>query len=227
VLKGSEASEQNLRKLAADGRLAQFHYIHFATHGLLDSKSPMRSALVLSRDLADDPLSQTLAGKPAFNGRLTAEHILRGWKIDAELVTLSACETGLGKYAGGEGYLGFSQALFLSGARSLMLSLWKVDDTSTTLLMTRFYENLMGSRPNQKDPMSKAKALAEAKSWLRNLRAEEAEQVSGGLIRGLDTDTARGNKRSVPAKQSDAPAASNPYAHPYYWAPFILVGDVD
>jgi hypothetical protein len=50
------------------------------------------------------------------------------WNLDADLVTLSACETGLGKKDAGEGYLGFSQALFVAGARSLLVSLWKVDD---------------------------------------------------------------------------------------------------
>jgi tetratricopeptide (TPR) repeat protein len=225
VLKGSEASEQNLRKLAAEGRLAQFRTLHFATHGVLDGKSPMQSALILSQDQLPDPFEQALAGKPTYDGRLTAEQVLRGWRLDADLVTLSACETGLGKYAGGEGYLGFSQALFLAGARSLVLSLWKVDDASTALLMTRFYENLMGRRPGLKEPIGKAQALAEAKSWLRGLKAEEVEQVSGGLIRGLDTDTARGTKRTRPAKQVETPASLHPYSHSYYWAAFILIGD--
>jgi CHAT domain-containing protein len=55
--------------------------------------------------------------------------------LDAELVTLSACQTGLGRKAAGEGYLGFSQALFLANARSLIVSLWQVDDLATSLLM--------------------------------------------------------------------------------------------
>jgi hypothetical protein len=225
VLTGSEASEQNLDKLAAEARLGQFRYLHFATHGLLDDKSPMQSALILSQDQLPEPLEQVLAGKAAYDGRLTADQMLRGWKLDAELVTLSACETGLGKFAGGEGYLGFSQALFLCGARSLVLSQWKVDDASTALLMTRFYENLTGRRGSLAKPMTKAEALAEAKSWLRNLEATEVEELSGGTSRGLDTDTARGRRRSQPAKQIETPASFHPYAHSYYWAPFILVGD--
>jgi CHAT domain-containing protein len=225
VLKGSEASEQNVRRLAAERHLDQYRYLHFATHGVLDGKSPMQSALILSQDQLPNPLDQVLAGKPTYSGELTADQILRDWRLHADLVTLSACETGLGKYAGGEGYLGFSQALFLSGARSVVLSMWKVDDASTALLMTRFYENLMGRRPGLKVPLSKSQALAEAKGWLRGLKAEEAEQVGGGLIRGLDTDTARGTKRAQPAKQAGAPPSLYPYAHPYYWAAFILIGD--
>jgi CHAT domain-containing protein len=225
VLKGSEASEQNVDKLAAEDRLRQFRYLHFATHGLLNGTSPMQSSLILSQDQLPDPLEQVLAGKPTYDGRLTADQMLRTWQLNADLVTLSACQTGLGKFAGGEGYLGFSQALFRCGARSLVLSLWTVDDASTALLMTRFYENLTGRRPTLDKPMTKAEALAEAKTWLRNLQAAEVEQLSAGMTRGVDTDTARGRKRPQPAKQPGTPASFHPYAHSYYWAPFILVGD--
>ena len=164
-------------------------------------------------------------GRPTYDGRLTAEQILHGWRLDADLVTLSACETGLGKFSEGEGYLGFSQALFVAGARSLMLSLWQVDDASTALLMTRFYENLLARRPGLKKPMTKAEALAEAKAWLRGLKAEEVQQVAGGLVRGLDTETARGKRVAQPANQLGPAARPYPYAHPYYWAGFIMLGD--
>jgi CHAT domain-containing protein len=224
LLKGSAASDQNLQRFADEGELIQFRYLHFATHGIVESQSPLNSSLLLSDNQAPDAQQLKQAERSPSAGRVTAEQIMRGWKLDADLVTLSACETGLGQYAGGEGYLGFSQALFLAGARSLILSLWKVDDASTTLLMTRFYENLAGRRPGLTTPMPKAQALAEAKAWLAGLRADEAAHVGGGLIRGLDTDTARGEIRAKPAKQA-APVATYPYRHPYYWAGFILIGD--
>src|SRR5205085_5143632 len=128
-------------------------YLHFATHGVLDDQRPMQSALLLARDRLPDPLRQALDGKESCDGRLTAERILRGWKLDADLVTLSACDTGLGRFSGGEGYLGFSQALFVAGARSLVLSLWPVEDAATALLMTRFYENLLGTPEGTVKPM--------------------------------------------------------------------------
>ena len=109
---------------------------------------------------------------------------MRTWDLDADLVVLSACESGLGRYAGGEGYLGFAQALFVKGARSLVLSQWKVDDKATALLMTRFYQNLLGKRPGLSKPMPKAEALHEAKQWLRNLTADEVGSELAALDRG-------------------------------------------
>jgi CHAT domain-containing protein len=163
-LLGSDASEQRLEALATLGRLKDYAYLHLATHGVVDRQIAMHSALILAQDNLPDPLERVLAGQKAYDGRLTAEQILRSWKLDAELVTLSACQTGLGQYQGGEGYLGFAQVLFLAGGRSLVLSLWKVDDNATALLMTRFYQNLLGKRPGLDKPMPKAEALAEAKA---------------------------------------------------------------
>ncbi len=69
--------------------------------------------------------------------------------------------------------MGFTQALLMSGTRSVCLSLWKVDDTATALLMQRFYANLLGRRTGLTAPMPKAEALREAKTWLRGLRRSE------------------------------------------------------
>ncbi len=216
-LMGSEASERNVNRLAEGGRLREFRYLHFATHGVLDTRHPMWSALILAQDQPPDSPGQDQGGNGAGNGRLTAERVLRDWKLDAELVTLSACKTGLGPYAGGEGYLGFSQALFLAGARSLVLSLWEVDDAATALLMTRFYENLIGERAVK--PMSKAEALAEAKRWLRGLGPGEVNR----LTKDLPTRGTRG--KVVPLQPAGNGQAVHTYEHPYYWSGFILIGD--
>jgi CHAT domain-containing protein/tetratricopeptide (TPR) repeat protein len=212
-LTGPEASEQSLERLAAGGRLGEFRYLHFATHGVLDDRRPMQSALIL----APAAPGKVRDGGAARDGRLTAQQVLRGWKLDAELVTLSACNTGLGRYAGGEGHLGFSQALFLAGARGLVLSLWEVDDASTALLMTRFYENLLGEGTDK--PMPKAEALAEAKRWLRGLGPAEVSQ----LTKDLPTRGTRG--RVVPRNAPGPAPAVRSYEHPYYWSGFILIGD--
>jgi hypothetical protein len=231
ILFDTQASEQRLYDLAKSGDLSKYRYIHLATHGSVDDRFPLRSAVILSRDALPDADKQLEAGAPIFDGRLTAEKVLRQWHLNADLVTLSDCQTALGKYERGEGYVGFAQALILAGSRSVCLSQWKVDDTATALLMGRFYENLLGKREGLKGPMGKADALAEAKAWLRGLSREEASQqaarMSERVARGkrpkLPPAAVRDEKESEGAKvQSD-----RPYAHPYYWAAFVLIGDAN
>jgi CHAT domain-containing protein len=209
-LLGTGARESTLDRMAADGRLREFRYVHFATHGRLDDERPLASALVLAQE-------------PGSDGRLTAEHVLRNWRLDADLVTLSACETALGKYSLGEGFLGFSQALLLAGARGTLLSLWPVDDRATALLMTRFYENMLGTPDKTVKALpTKAEALAEAKRWLRDLTAGEVERLTADLPRGLPSGT-RGVRREASA--SPPANAPRPFAHPFYWSAFVLIGD--
>ena len=114
-----------------------------------------------------------------------------------DLAVLSACETGLGPVAGGEGVLGLQRAFQVSGARTVMASLWKVSDEATRLLMERFYENLWDKR------LGKLEALRQAQ--LAVLRE--------GPQRGMAIVT----KGDQPAKPRRAP--------PYYWAAFVLSGD--
>src|SRR5205085_669136 len=163
-----------LRDLAAKDALRRFRCLHFATHGEVDHQRLLQTALILAQDRLPDPSKEVLAGRPPGAGRITAQEVLETWRLDAGLVTLSACQTRLGRPGGGDGHVGFAQALFLAGARSLVLSLWKVDDTATALLMTRFYENLLGARADRKRALPKAEALREAKAWLRGLTAAEA-----------------------------------------------------
>jgi CHAT domain-containing protein/tetratricopeptide (TPR) repeat protein len=222
LLSDSQASEQELDRLARSKELAGYRYVHLATHGIFDDRRPLQSAVILSRDHLPDPVTQLEAGQPVYDGRLTAESVLERWDLHADLVTLSACETALGKYEGGEGFVGFTQALLLSGARSVCLGLWRVDDTATALLMQRFYANLLGQRPGPRKPLGKAEALAEAKKWLRQLSAEDAARQAVTLRRGV----ARGKGRK-PLPTPPAVKSATPYAHPYYWAAFVLVGDPD
>ncbi|HEV3119262.1 MAG TPA: CHAT domain-containing tetratricopeptide repeat protein, partial [Gemmataceae bacterium] len=172
LLLGPEATREQMQRLASSGDLKPYRYLHFATHAVSDPARQLKSALICA-----EPANQAIGehdtdSEPGAATRITAEQILQSWKLNADLVTLSACETGLGKYTAAEGHVGFAQALLLAGARSLLLSLWKVDDTATALLMIRFYENVLGKRPGQSRPLPKAEALREAKEWLRNLTAE-------------------------------------------------------
>ena len=224
LLFDAQASEQRLDELAAAGELAKYRYLHFATHGFVDNRFPLNSAVILSRDALPDPNKQLDAGLPIYKGKLTVRAVLRRWHLKSELVTLSACQTALGKYERGEGFVGFAQALILAGSRSVCLSLWKVDDAATALLMERFYQNLLGKRAGLKQPLSKAQALAEAKSWLRGLSRQQALQRMAGLTDGV----ARGKGRKVRKLLPPLPKGgeeNRPYAHPYYWAAFVLLGD--
>ncbi len=188
----TDASEPELDRIAGSGELGGFGFIHLATHGVIDEAIPSRSAVILTQIGLPDPLEQALKHKPIFDGRLSVREIQHDWNLNADLVTLSACETALGREAGGEGFVGFTQALLMSGARSVCLSLWKVDDTATALLMTRFYQNMLGNRPGLAKPMPKAEALQEAKQWLRSLTADEIDSELAALERGEVRPLARG-----------------------------------
>jgi hypothetical protein len=228
TLLGPEATESKLQGLAQSGALKGYRFLHLATHGKADRGVALNSALFLAAE-PERPASASAdpaAIESAPDGRITAEQIVRTWDLDADLVVLSACESGLGRYAGGEGYLGFAQALFVKGARSLVLSQWRVDDKATSLLMARFYRNLLGKRPGLSKPMPKAAALHEAKQWLRNLTADEVGGELAALDRGGVRPLVKESGGAAPGgRPAPGPGGTRPYAHPYYWAAFILIGD--
>jgi CHAT domain-containing protein len=121
------------RSTATSGELSKYRYVHFATHGYLDSEQPGLSAIVLS--LVDKE------GKPQ-DGFLRAREIYN-LKLPAELVVLSACETGLGKEVRGEGLVGLTRGFMYAGARRVVVSLWNVNDKATAELMARFYRGML------------------------------------------------------------------------------------
>jgi len=224
TLTRAAATEQRLDALRRAGTLKQYRYLHLATHGKANDFSASESALMLT---PPKQLPEVRVGEPYLEGRLTAGEVLDYWELEAELVTLSACESGLGQYGGGDGLLGFAQAFLKAGSRSVCLTLWQVDDTATALLMDRFYRNLLG-KGSQGKPLPKAEALREAKLWLRNLTATEALERLGTLTQGVvrGERPAREEMQAVP-KPKDAGKDYRPYAHPRYWAAFILIGDPD
>jgi CHAT domain-containing protein len=121
------------RATVTSARLAEYRYIHFATHGILDSRTPAFSGLVFS--LVDEK------GRPE-------DGFLRLWDIynlhlPAELVVLSSCQTGLGKEIAGEGLVGLTRGFFYAGAARVIASLWKVDDLATAELMARLYSSML------------------------------------------------------------------------------------
>jgi CHAT domain-containing protein/tetratricopeptide (TPR) repeat protein len=125
---------------------AQFKYLHFATHGQFNADEPLASALMLARKDKED-------------GRLTVSD-LYSLSLDADLVTMSACETGLGKIANGDDIIGLTRGFLYAGARSVVASLWKVDDKATSTLMTRFYEKL--GKTDQREALRQAQLETKA-----------------------------------------------------------------
>ena len=123
------------RSIATGGELSKYRYVHFATHGYLDTSRSNLSAVVLS--LFDEQ------GKPQ-DGFLRT-HDIYNLKLPAELVVLSACETGLGKDVTGEGLEGLTRGFMYAGARRVIVSLWNVNDKATAALMQRLYVGMLRS----------------------------------------------------------------------------------
>ena len=118
-----EASKSALKELGGG-----FSMLHFATHGKFDTDAPLSSGIYLAKGTEPD-------------GVLTVSD-LYSLRWDADLVTLSACETGLGKVANGDDVIGLTRGFLYAGARSIVASLWEVDDAATEQLMVSFYRNL-------------------------------------------------------------------------------------
>jgi CHAT domain-containing protein len=125
--------DANLAFVNTSPELGKYRHILFATHGILNSKQPELSGLVLSRiDKKGEPLNGFLQLNDIFN-----------LKLSADLVVLSACETGLGKEIKGEGSIGLTRGFMYAGAARVVVSLWTVSDAGTAELMKKFYTNIL------------------------------------------------------------------------------------
>jgi CHAT domain-containing protein len=121
------------RATALSHNIAQFRYLHFATHGLLDSVHPELSGLVFST--VDEH------GRPRDG--LLRLHEIFGLRLHADLVVLSACQTALGREIKGEGLVGLTRGFMYAGAPRVIATLWNVDDRATAELMRHFYQSLL------------------------------------------------------------------------------------
>ncbi len=183
---GEEANEQKLKSLPTE----EYRYLHFATHGVLGSHIPGldEPALVLSEE----------AEGSENDGYLTMSEVEK-MKLNSDLVVLSACDTGSGKYLNGEGVMGLSRGFLLAGSRSVIASLWPVASGPTVKFMSQFYKHLKSGK-------SKSESLRLTQLAFMN----EGEGMSGAGERGVTV-----------AKGEDTTNLS----HPSYWAPFVLIGE--
>lgn len=167
LLVGAAATESSFKADAGN-----FDILHLATHGNFNRENPMLSAVELEADAANDGLLEV--------------HEIMELNLKSELVTLSACQTGLGAgwfnaIPAGDEFVGLTRAFLYAGSQSVLATLWEVDDRSTVELMEGFYQSIATSSA----PRDRAAALAAVQRRLRT---------------------------------------SDSYSHPYYWAPFVLVG---
>jgi len=145
VLLGSRATKENV----VAEPLVNFKILHFAVHGIADEHNPDRSALVFRE------------GTKTNDDGLLQVRDIRRLSLDADLVTLSACDTGVGKIEGEEGVDSLTGAFLMAGARNVLASLWSVNDRWTATLMDKFYRNLA-------DGMDVSSALRQAKLDILN-----------------------------------------------------------
>jgi CHAT domain-containing protein len=164
---GLEALDfQASRAIATGPDLAQYRIVHFATHGLLDSRHPELSGLVLS--LVDE------YGQPQ-NGFLELQDIYN-LNLSADLVVLSACETALGKEVDGEGLVGLTRGFMYAGTTRVLASLWRVDDEATAQLMKKFYQGILQERE------SPAHALRAAQLWMLSQKRWQQPYYWAGFV---------------------------------------------
>jgi CHAT domain-containing protein len=182
------------------------HCVHFSCHGTFNFESPIDSALIL-----------------ANHEHLTVLDIFQLNLNQCRLVTLSACETGITDSTSDE-YIGLPSGFLFSGSSSVVSSLWRVNELSTSFLMIRFYELLFKTNMN----ISVAVALKEAQDWLQNLTIDQLDrfldqyrpqiqrhlaQVRPGQLKLYNESLERARQRQ-----------SHPFANPYYWAGFTATG---
>jgi len=211
-LESAAATESRIEQ-----ELPRSRYVHLATHGFFaggtsngsSSTSTSRNPLVLSGIVlagANNPPTINAFGVATGNdGLMTAEEITGLDLSNTELVVLSSCESGLGEVAGSEGVFGLQRAFALSGARSVVGSLWSVSDHATKTLMIEFYRNLW----DEKKKMGKLEALRQAQlTMLKRYDPKGKKLQPRGIV--IEKDQKLKDAKRLP---------------PHFWAAFVLSGD--
>jgi CHAT domain-containing protein/tetratricopeptide (TPR) repeat protein len=219
-----------------EGKLKSVHspfILHLATHGffLEDQKTDpgmekgpryenplLRSGLALAG--ANTSIKGGTLPDDAEDGILTAEDVSGLDLTETELVVLSACETGLGEIRTGEGVFGLRRAFMLAGTKTLVMSLWKVADLTTPIIMGRFYDNLL----NKKLPRDES--LREAQLYLRGLTIKEIREKH--LTTDMIAKLSSGNEKVEQELDQflKLPDDTTPFSDPIYWGAFICQGEI-
>lgn len=189
ILKNEEVTEATFKNI----ELNNFRFIHLATHGEINEFEPSQSGLILSKKTG----TELLFGEDGF---LNAREISQ-LDIPAELVILSACNTGNGKVINGEGVMGLQRSFLVAGASSVMVSLWSIFDRSTPTFMNYFYDNLLEIEDDELSFIDKIRMYA-------------------GSYKPEFIDI-----KTLALQQTKIDMINHPYYdHPVHWAPFVLTG---
>ncbi len=221
ILADSQATKERFQTLAT-----QCRFLHVATHGLFAPEAIKSAGAdeIQQSDLPTDSRSKApvvgidprlLSGLVFAGANQSADSSGRDTSIlsalevgemnlaTVELAVLSACDTGRGKVAGGEGTLGLQRAFQVAGARTTVTSLWRVNDQATQVLMSRFYRNLWERK------LSKVESLREAQLWM--LRQPDEVEVELRKLRGGEDELDDGTDRTIASAK--------------HWAAWVLSGD--
>lgn len=172
--------------------VSQYRWLHFNCHGQFDLHQPLASYL-----------------KVGHHQKLSALDILQTWQLGADLVILSACQTGVSRILRGDEPMGLARAFLYAGAKTILVTLWKVPEFSTLLLMQHFYKCLGQG-------MSLATALSVSQDWLRNLSIIDVQAIMvHWQAHGLST-----------AEFAKIAHVNRPFVAPEYWAGFVLIGSL-
>lgn len=213
VLNGRSLLGEEARKTHILASAQEAQMLHFSCHGTFNPELPLESALHL-----------------AGGERLAAREVIEKMRLRCDLVTLSACESGLSRIRRGDELFGLVRAFMYAGAPALIVTQWRVDERSTHILMGRFYEHVQSG-------MNFAESLRQAQLYLKNLSRRAVREILHHLDQGHQLDLAQeamveveGSLKSADQNaQKGAPSidadGEKIFADPYYWAPFILIGD--
>lgn len=176
--------------------LLGYRYIHFATHGILENEIPYIQEPALVLNLVNNENGE--------DGYLTMSEVM-GLNLSADMVVLSACKTGLGEDIGGEGIVGLTRAFMYAGSPSVVVSLWSVESKTTTDFMIAMYRYL-------EEGKDKAEAVRLARMDIRKKKYRtDTERGVGGIMASERME--QKSNRVIDT------------SHPYFWSPFILVGE--
>jgi len=189
VLKNDMVTEAGLKTLD----LGAYKYLHFATHGEINETTPTQSGLILSKKTE----MEALFGE---DGYLNAQEIT-SFSLNADMVVLSACNTGTGKVLNGEGLLGLQRSFLTAGASSVVASLWSIYDRSTPLFMTTFYSKLIDYKEKEF-------------GWFDRL-----------MVWGDWFEPDLVDYKTLALRDAKLEMLSHPYYnHPVHWASFVITG---